>query len=132
MYEKPLPIIDSDSKPYWDAAKEGKLLIQRCQDTGKHFFYPRPFVPGTGGRNIEWVEAAGTGIIYSCTVAYRAGPAFAEDTPFVVAIVTLEEGPRMLSNVITDDPESVKIGDKVKVVFDKVTEEVTLPKFQVI
>lgn len=129
MYEKPLPVIDSDSRPFWDGCKAGKLLLQYSKSADKYFFYPRPFVPGTGERDVEWVEASGEGTIYSYTVAERAGPAFQDDAPFVVAVIQLKEGPRMLSNVRTASPYDIKIGDKVKVYFDKATDDVTLPKF---
>lgn len=129
MYEKPLPVIDSDSRPFWDGCKAGKLLLQYSKSADKYFFYPRPFVPGTGERDVEWVEASGEGTIYSYTVAERAGPAFQDNAPFVVAVIQLKEGPRMLSNVRTDSPYDIKIGDKVKVYFDKATDDVTLPKF---
>ena len=133
MYEKPLPVVDVESKPFWDGAKAHKLMLQHCQSCGKYIYYPRTLCPHCKDDKVEWKQASGEGTIYSYTVAHRpAGPAFKADVPYVIALIDLKEGPRMLSNIVTDDPSSVKIGQQVKVVFDDVTEEITLPKFQVV
>lgn len=130
-YNKPVPSIDPDSAPYWQGAKEGKLMIQRCKATGQAFLYSRQLVPGIVDSEVEWIEASGRGTIYSYTVARRpAGQAFAEDCPYVIVAVELEEGARVMSNLVTDDPDSVRIGQAVEVVFDTVSDELTIPKFQ--
>lgn len=129
-YEKPLPTIDGESRPFWAAAREHRLAIMRCRDCGKHFFYPRELCPFCHKAAVEWVNASGRGKIYSFTIARRpAGPAFKADVPYVVALVELEEGPRLMSNIVTKDVDRVRIGQAVTVVFDDVTEEVTLVKF---
>ncbi|MFN4088853.1 MAG: Zn-ribbon domain-containing OB-fold protein [Alphaproteobacteria bacterium] len=128
-YGKPVPVVDADSAPYWHGAKEGRLMIQRCRETGRTFLYSRRLVPGAG--DADWIEASGEGEIYSWTVARRpAGAAFKEDVPYVVASVTLAEGARILTNIVTDDPDGVHIGQKVRVVFDAVSDELTIPKFR--
>ncbi|MDO8703749.1 MAG: Zn-ribbon domain-containing OB-fold protein [Sulfuricaulis sp.] len=131
MYEKPLPIVDQESRPYWDALKQHRLLIKSCRGCGQRHFYPRELCPHCHSDELDWIEAAGEGVIYSYTVARRpAGPAFKADAPYVVAIITLAEGPRMMSNIITDQVDAVRIGQRVKLLFEDVTDEITLPKFQ--
>ena len=132
MYDKPLPIIDPDSAPYWKAAKNHKLLLKRCSACGKAHFYPRELCPHCHADTVDWIEARGTGSIYSFTVARRpAGPAFKPDAPYVVAIIELDEGARMMTNIVGCPPDSVKIGQRVSVVFEDVTDEISLPKFTV-
>ena len=110
---------------------EGRLMIQRCKATGQTFLYSRQLVPGVVDTEVEWIEASGRGTIYSYTVARRpAGQAFAGDCPYVIVSVELAEGARVMSNLVTDDPDSVAIGQAVEVVFDKVSEDLTIPKFK--
>jgi uncharacterized protein len=131
MYDKPLPIIDPESAPYWSALKERRLVLKRCRDCGRHHFYPRALCPHCHSDALVWSDARGTGTIYSYTVARRpAGPAFKPDVPYVIAVVDLDEGARMMTNVVTDDVDSIRIGQRVCVAFDAVTEEVTLPRFK--
>lgn len=133
MYEKPLPTIDPESRPYWDALKQHRLMLKHCHDCKRHHFYPRELCPHCHSDVLDWAQAAGTGSIYSYTVARRpAGPSYKSDTPYVVAIVELDEGARMMTNIITSDVEAVRIGQRVTVQFDDVTAEVTLPKFRLV
>ncbi len=130
-YNKPVPAVDPDSAPYWDGAKDGRLMIQRCNATGQTFLYSRQLVPGVVESEVEWIEASGKGTIYSFTVARRpAGAAFQGDCPYVIVSVELEEGARVMSNLVTDDPDSVAIGQAVEVVFDAVSDDLTIPKFR--
>ena len=132
-YEKPLPVVDAESRPFWDAAKAHKFVLQQCADCSRYIYYPRVVCPHCFGERIEWKDASGEGTIYSFTVARRgAGPAFKEDAPYVVALIDLKEGPRMMSNIVTDDVDVVRIGQQVRMVYDDVTEEITLPKFAVV
>ncbi|MDP3821370.1 MAG: Zn-ribbon domain-containing OB-fold protein [Burkholderiales bacterium] len=131
MYEKPLPTVDPESAPYWSALKENRLILKHCRDCGRHHFYPRALCPHCHSDALEWSDARGTGSIYSFTVARRpAGPAFKADAPYVVAVIDLDEGARMMTNIVTDNVDAVRIGQRVAVQFDAVTEEVTLPKFR--
>ncbi|MGQ0501869.1 MAG: Zn-ribbon domain-containing OB-fold protein [Panacagrimonas sp.] len=131
MYDKPLPTIDPESAPYWDALRQHKLILKHCRDCSRHHFYPRELCPHCGSDALDWAPASGAGSIYSYTVARRpAGPAFKADCPYVVAIIDLDEGARMMSNIVTADVESVHIGQRVQLEFDDVTPEVTLPKFR--
>ena len=131
MYDKPLPTVDPESAPYWSALKENRLILKHCRDCGRHHFYPRALCPHCHSDALEWSSARGTGSIYSFTVARRpAGPAFKADAPYVVAVIDLDEGARMMTNIVTDDVDAVRIGQRVAVQFDAVTDEVTLPKFR--
>jgi uncharacterized OB-fold protein len=131
MYEKPLPAIDQESRPFWQAAREHRLAVTRCRDCRKHFFYPRLFCPHCHSAAVEWTDVSGRGTIYTFTIARRpAGPAFKPDVPYVVALVELEEGPRLMTNIVTPDVAGVRIGQKVTAVYEDVTDEVTLVKFK--
>lgn len=131
MYDKPLPIIDPDTEPFWRASREHRLLVKYCVDCARAHFYPRELCPHCHSDAVEWRDAKGTGSIYSFTVARRpAGPAFQADAPYVVAIVQLDEGVRMMSNIIGCPPDEVRIGQRVTVSFEEVTPEITLPKFR--
>ncbi|MGC8203163.1 Zn-ribbon domain-containing OB-fold protein [Aliiroseovarius sp. PTFE2010] len=129
--EKPLPVIDHDSAPYWEAAHEGRLDIPLCGDCGKHHFYPRAICPYCHSDNLSFDTVSGRGEVHTFTIARRpAGPAFADDVPYVVALIELEEGPRMMSRIQTDDPEKVYIGAKVEVTFVKASDEISFPYFK--
>ena len=126
----PLPRPYQDTAEYWAAAREHRFVIQRCNSCGEHQFYPRGVCSHCLSSELEWREASGNGTIYSYSVNHRAPhPRFADDLPFVLAIVELEEGPRMMTNIVVSDPDSVTIGMAVTVTFDDVTDQVTLPKF---
>jgi hypothetical protein len=128
---KPLPTPTPITKPFWDAAKEHRLSLQRCAACGKYVFYPRAICPYCGGARLEWTDVSGQGTVYSYTIARRAtARPFAPDVPYVIAIVALAEGPHMMTNVVGCDPDSVRIGMAVEAVFDDVTPDVTLVKFR--
>jgi hypothetical protein len=132
-YEKPLPVLNEESRPFWEGCKRHALVLQHCEDCGAVIYYPRALCTACHSARLAWRPVSGAGSIYSFTVCHRpAGPAFKDDTPYVVALIDLKEGARLLSNIVTDDPGSVRIGQAVRVVFDDVTEEITLPKFQVV
>ena len=131
--KKPRPTIDIDSKTYWDAAKNKKLMIQYSLDTKEYFLYSKQLINTTDSKNVEWREVSGKGKIYSYTVVHApAGPAFKDDTPYIVASIELEEGARIISNIITQDIENISIGDSVKVVFEKQDDAFTIPKFEIV
>jgi uncharacterized protein len=132
-YVKPLPQADGTTRPYWDSLNANDLKIQRCNDTGKYFFYPRGMSPFTLSDNVSWETVKGTGVIHAFTIVHQnRAPGFVDELPYVVAMVELDEGPRMMTNIIgvEPDPEHVKIGMPVELVYDRVTDEVTLPKFK--
>lgn len=119
------------TRPFWSAAREHRLSIQRCKECQRHVFYPRPLCPHCGADALEWVDASGRGAIYSYTVARRpTSRAFAERVPYVIAIVELDEGPHMTTNIVECDPESLRVGDRVEAIFEDVSDEVALVQFR--
>jgi uncharacterized OB-fold protein len=130
-YTKPLPKPTPWSKPFWDGCKNGKLLIQQCKECQRYVFYPKLFCPFCLSYDLNWIEATGKGKIYTFTVVYSYQPTeFSADVPYVVAVIDLEEGVRMMSNIVGCKPEAVKCDMDVEVVFEKVSHDVTLPKFK--
>jgi uncharacterized protein len=129
--DRPLPAIDDESRPYWDAAREHRFVLQRCAACGEWVFYARALCPHCHAGDLAWTDASGRGTVYSFTVAHRpAAPWFADKTPYVVALIDLEEGPRMLSSLRVA-PGEVRVGQRVRVAFEEASEEVTLPVFEV-
>jgi uncharacterized OB-fold protein len=113
-----LPLPDAETAPYWDAAREGRLLIKRCRACSEAFFYPRTYCPRCWSAETEWVEASGEGTVYTFTVVYQNDlPPFRDRVPYVVAIVELAEGVRMTTNVEGVEPEAVRCGMPVRVAF---------------
>lgn len=129
-YTKPIPEPTEGTQPYWEGCKAGRLLLPKCRACGKLFFFPDNFCPGCLGEEIEWTEAGGRGTVHTFSIVQRPpGPAFADEVPYVIAIIDLEEGPRMMTNLVGVDPGSVRVGMPVRVTFEKITDEITLPKF---
>jgi uncharacterized protein len=127
---RPLPTPTAVSQRYWDAAGEHRLVAPRCQRCRSLFLYPRSVCPSCLHDQFDWEDLTGRGRVYSCTVVRQpAHPAFADEVPYVFAIVELEEGPRLATNVIGCPPEEVRPDQPVEVVFDDAG-EVTLPKFR--
>ena len=126
----PLPQPTPESKPFFDALKERRLLIQRCQECGHAYYYPRPFCPACLSGRVEWVQASGRGKLYSFVINQRAAPGFL--APYIIAVVELDEGPRMMTNLvdIEPDPEFVRCEMAVEIVFDDVDDDFTLPRFR--
>ncbi|MCL6599829.1 MAG: Zn-ribbon domain-containing OB-fold protein [Alicyclobacillus macrosporangiidus] len=127
----PKPEVDGDSRPFWEGLNQGELRIQRCEDCGRHIFYPRSICPDCFSDRVCWVRASGRGRIYSYTVVHRAQGPFVQDAPYVVAIVELEEGVRMMSRIV-GPREEVAIEKPVRVVFTRVDDELVLPFFEVL
>ena len=128
---KPIPVPTLHSKPYWDATKKRVLTIQRCADCHHYIFYPRRICNYCRSDNLEWKPVSGKGKIYTYSVVHRpVSKAFASEVPYVVAIVELDEGARMMANVVECDPEKLQINDRVSVVFDPVSDDLSLPKFK--
>lgn len=131
MYDKPQPVIDPDSKPYWDALREHRLALKYCSACLRHHFYPRELCPYCHSDQLVWRDAGGHGTIYSFTIARRAAtPAFSGDVPYAIAVIDLDEGPRMTANILTNDVETVRIGQRVTISYDDVTDTLTLARFR--
>lgn len=130
---KPLPAVTSETRPFWEAARAHKLVLQHCGACGRYVYYPRALCSHCHADALQWREVSGEGVIYSYTVCHRpAGPAFAADVPYVVALIDLAEGARMLSNVVGTNPAQVRIGQRVRVVFEDVSDEIALPQFKLV
>jgi uncharacterized OB-fold protein len=127
----PTPAINPETKPYWDATVEGRLILRRCNDCQGVIWYPRAICPECWSSNTEWIDASGRGTIYTYTVNYRGEGPYRDAAPFVLAYVELEEGPRIMTNILTDDFSKLAIGAAVEVVFAPTSEgEAALPRFQ--
>lgn len=125
----PLPSPTAISRPFWEGCKGGKLLVQRCRDCEGLTFPPQPVCTRCLSPDTEWVEGAGRGAVYSYAVVWRPQtPAF--KAPYVVAIIDLDEGYQMLSNVIDCEPSTVQVGMRVQVEFRIMSREITLPYFR--
>lgn len=128
---KPSPAVSSVERPFWDATRDGKLILQKCVDCNKFIFYPRIYCPHCHSAALTWEKASGKGKIYTYTVVNsNSHSAFLGDIPFVIAIIKLDEGVQMLSNVIGCRPEEVTCDMPVEVFFEKLNAEFTLPKFK--
>jgi uncharacterized OB-fold protein len=127
---KLIPPIEPWTAPFWDGTRAGKLLIQHCDACGKNIFYPRLYCPFCLSDQLGWIEASGRGTVYTFSVVENNAPsAFVPDMPYVIAIVRLEEGVQMMTNIVGCDPEQVHCDLPVKVVFEPLNEQITLPKF---
>jgi len=129
-YNKPLPHIDEENRPWWEALKRHELYVQRCRDCGELRYYPRAQCTECLSPKTEWLKCSGRGKVYTFTVTNQnQAPGFRESLPYIMAYVELDEGLKMLTNIIDCRPEEAKIGTPVEVVYDDVTPEVTLAKF---
>jgi uncharacterized OB-fold protein len=128
--QRPLPVPDPATAPYWAGAREHKLRLPRCEDCGEAHFYPRSLCPHCGSARLAWIDACGRGSVYSYTVVQRApSAAFKPRVPYVVAVVALDEGPHLMADVRGCRPDEVRIGMPVQVAWEDVDPAVTLPYF---
>jgi uncharacterized OB-fold protein len=127
----PLPRLYEWNRPYFQAALAGKLVLQRCRACAALIYYPRPACPECLAMEFDWTELSGRGHVYSFAVVWRPQhPAFLDKVPITLATIELAEGPQMVSNVVNCPPERVEIGMPVRVVFERVSDEIALPKFE--
>ena len=127
---KPVPQPTPESQPFWDGCLRGELLYQHCASCIRAQFYPRSACAACGGTALEWRRSEGRGTLHAVTVVYRPpSAAFKLDVPYAVALVDLDEGFRMMANVLSADPERVAIGDRVAVTFER-RGEIALPQFR--
>ena len=128
------PFADDLTKPFWDAALDERLVVPRCTNCGTFRLPPGPFCFVCRHQAVEWIELLGTGTIYTFTVVrHPLAPHFAEVVPYVTAVVELDgatgAGSRMIVNVVDCDPDRVAIGDPVRIVWDRVSDTLSLPRF---
>jgi len=128
----PKPNTYVDTTPFWEGMKRKELFLQYCKDTGRFQHYPRPVSIYTGSRNLEWRKVSGRGKIYAHTVIRIPGPGLDGRLPLPVVTVDLEEGARVLGNIVGSPPEDVKIGAAVEVVWDHLADDVYYPAFRLV
>ncbi len=128
--KRPLPQPTPETQHFWDGTRDGRLLIQRCDACGDPYFPPRPFCPRCGGQDVTVEEASGRGTLYSYLINHTGHPGIAG--PYSIAVVQLDIGVRMMSNIVNCDqtPEALVIDMPVEVVYESFTDEITLPFFQ--
>ncbi len=129
-YAKPLPRPSTESRPFWEAAREHRLVLQKCGACARFWFPPSRCCPHCRSAKNDWTEVKGTGKVFSFVTYHRLyHPGWERDLPYVVAVIELDEGPRLLSTVTGIAAERVQCDMPVRVVFEDVTDDVTLPKF---
>lgn len=115
---KPIPVTQPWSEPFWAGAREGRLLIQTCNDCGSRIFYPRKACPQCWSANLGWIEASGQATVFTFSTAYSmVEPKFADELPYTIAYVDLAEGVRMMTRIVNCAPEDITFGMDVMVVF---------------
>lgn len=125
-----LPVPTPETQHFWDGTRAGELRLQRCDDCGQIYFPPRPFCPGCGSRSVTVFAASGKASLHSYVINHRQHPAF--DGPYSIAVVQLEEGPRMMTNIVNtpQTPEALTLDMPLEVTFEEMSETITLPYFQ--
>jgi uncharacterized OB-fold protein len=126
----PAPAVNPETREFWLATAEGRLLLKRCLDCGTVIWYPRVICPECASLRTEWFEAAGRGRVYSYTVNHRGEGAYQGSPPFVLAYVELDEGPRMMTNIVGAEEPELAVGLPVEVVFHSAGDEAALPRFR--
>jgi uncharacterized OB-fold protein len=132
MPKRPIPRATPETAEFWDGARRGELRIQRCRSCGRAYFFPRPFCPNCSSKDVEWFTASGKGKLYSYVIAHRAAYGFEDMAPYAIAVVQLEEGPRMMTNIagIANTPENLPINMPVEVTWEQLDDEITIPLFR--
>ena len=126
-----LPAPDPSTDEWWTAAADGRLLVKRCRACRRAHHYPRPFCPHCWSDDVDWEPASGRGTVYTfSTVRVNDLPPFAERVPYTVAIVELDEGPRVMTTIVECDPDDVHVGMPVEVTWERQTDEFTLAVFR--
>ena len=131
-YKGPVPLPTPETRPFWEAARRHELQLRRCRACGLHHFYPRAACPHCLSADLEWRRASGRGTLHTFTVVHRGQRDFPLGAPYVIAIVELAEGPRLMTNLvgIAPDPAAIRIGMPVEVTFEDVSSDVALPRFR--
>ena len=131
-YTGPIPVPTPETRPFWEAARRHELSLQRCRACGRHVFYPRGACPHCFSADLEWRRVSGRGTLHTFTVVQRGQRGFPLGPPYVIAIVELDEGARLMTNLVDvePDPEKIRIGMPVEVVFEDVSPEIALPRFR--
>ena len=123
------PPVSEAAGPFWDATRQERLVLPWCTSCERAIWYPREVCPGCLGTDLEWRPAGGEGVVYACTVEHKSQTR-ALEAPYVVALVELDEGVRLLSNVVGCPPEQVAVGDRVRVTWEPLSDGRRLPLFE--
>jgi uncharacterized OB-fold protein len=131
MPSKPLPRPTPETLPYWEGARAGELRIQRCLDCQEFYFYPRPFCPRCFKDRVEWVRVSGRARLHSYVINHRPAPGFEEQAPYAIAVVELEEGVKLMSNIVgvENTPENLVLDMPLEVAFEE-REGMCIPVFR--
>ena len=125
--EKPVPVPTPQTQPFWDALAEGRVELQHCGSCEQYIYYPRTHCPGCLTRDLEWRELSGNGVVHTYTVARRpTAPPWSEDVPQLIAVVELDEGPRLTTELVNVEPDAIEVGMRVQPVFQAVGEATLL------
>jgi uncharacterized OB-fold protein len=129
-----LPQIDSESAPFWAAAREGRFLIMRCRACERPYFYPRRYCPRCWSDETEWTEASGRGTVYTYSIVRQnPAPPFRDWCPYAVVLVDLDEGVRIMANWDRSLPlDALSCGAPVRIVFEQITDEISLPRVRLL
>jgi uncharacterized protein len=127
MSERPYPVPDRDTAPFWKGTRAGELRIQRCTACRRYVFYPRSVCPHCLADSLEWVTASGRGTVYSFTTVHRTSDEFRAELPFTVGLIELAEGARLMARLDVAVPV---VGMRVQVTFNRVSDELSLPHFK--
>lgn len=130
-FKRPLPQPTPETAHFWEGTRAGELRLQRCTACGDAYFPPRPFCPACGSRDVEVFAASGRATLYSYVINHRPRPDFGE-APHAIAVVALEEGPRMMTNIVDcpQTPEALELDMPLEVTFEQASDEIALPKFR--
>ena len=130
MTQRPLPAITPETKHFWEGAQSGELRLQRCAACAHVYFPPRPFCPQCASQDVCVFRASGRATLYSYVIHHRAAPGFTP--PYSIAVVQLEEGPRMMTNIVEVEqtPEALQLDMPLEVTFEQLTDEISLPLFR--
>ena len=132
IYRKPVPVATPESDFFWDKTRKHELWIQKCVDCDTAFFYPRMICPDCLEDKIEWFKTSGKGFLYTYMINHRPPPGFEDEAPYAIAIVQLDEGPRMMTNIvgIENTPENLVLDMPLEVVFQDIVDDMSLPKWR--
>ena len=129
-YDKPMPVITDLNRPHWEGAREHRFMIQQCNACGHKWFPPMAICNVCLADDISWVDAKGTGKVHSFIVYHQAWlPGWLKVTPYNVAIIELDEGPRFINNIVGIENDDIKVDMPVRVVFEDVAPDTTIPRF---
>jgi len=128
---RPLPLPTHETAHFWEGTRLGELRLQACRDCGHTYFPPRPFCPSCASKKVEVIRASGRGTLHSYVISHLPAPGF--EPPYTIAVVKLEEGPKMLTNIVGTpcDPALLRLDHPVEATFETMNEQITLPMFTI-